>query len=191
MILSRPRRRGRPASSAARRLTLPAAALLLVGFGAPVAAQSPGDPVVVFLFRHAERAEDGTSDPPLSEAGRERAELVARILAEAGLTHVHTTDFRRTRGTGDPTASTLGLTMELYDPRDLTGFAERLRATPGRHLVLGHSNTTPALVEALGGDPAGPIDEMEYDRAYVVVVLPSGAAGSAILRYGRRFGGGG
>ncbi|HSG49077.1 MAG TPA: hypothetical protein VLA43_14745, partial [Longimicrobiales bacterium] len=35
--------------------------------GAPQA-----DPVVVYLVRHAERAEDGTNDPPISQAGEAR-----------------------------------------------------------------------------------------------------------------------
>ena len=36
-----------------------------------------------------------------------------------------------------------------------------------RHLVVGHSNTTPPLVELFGGDAGPPIDEAsEYDRLY-------------------------
>ena len=34
--------------------------------------------------------------------------------------------------------------------------------------MVGHSNTTPALVEALGGDPGSPIESLEYDRLYMV-----------------------
>ncbi len=81
-----------------------------------------------------------------------------------------------------------GLKMELYDPSDLEAFAQRLRATPGRHLVLGHSNTTPTLVDALGGEPGGPIDELEYDRLYVVFIGPE-ATETVLLRFGAAFGG--
>lgn len=157
-------------------------ALLALLVAMPAGAQT--EETVVYLFRHAERAEDGTNDPPLSDAGEARAELVAAILEDARITHIHTTDFRRTRATGAPLARATGLEMAEYDPRDLVGLAERLRSTPGRHLVLGHSNTTPQLAEALGGDPGPPIEEMEYDRAYVIVILPSGATGSAIFRFG-------
>lgn len=148
------------------------------------------DPVVVFLVRHAERAEDGTSDPPISEAGEQRSRLLAGMLADAGLTHIHTTDYIRTRSTGAPTAEATGLEMALYDPSDLEGFARRLRATPGRHLVLGHSDTTPDLVAALGGDPGTPIDEMEYDRLYAVTLTGrtvEGAATTVLLRFGDPF----
>lgn len=148
---------------------------------------SEAPPTVIFLVRHAERAEDGTSDPPISEVGQDRARLLARMLRDVDLTHVHTTDFRRTRATGDPTAEAAGVEMALYDPDDLEGFADRLRATPGRHLVLGHSNTTPQLVEALGGDPHGDIDELEYDRLYVMTLTPDGPS-TVLIRFGTDLG---
>ncbi len=157
-------------------------ALMASGRAAPLLAQQ--DAVVVYLVRHAERAEDGTTDPPISEAGRERASALADILRDAGVTHMHTTDLRRTRQTGAPLAERLGLAFQVYDPKDLPGLAARLRATPGRHLVLGHSNTTPALVAALGGAPGGPIAELEYDRLYVLVITPDGAVTTTLLRYG-------
>ncbi len=152
----------------------------------PIAAQS--DASIVYLVRHAERAEDGTSNPPISEAGEARAELLAEMLRDAGITHVHSTDYTRTRSTGAPSAATNGVETQLYDPRDLPGFAEHLRESPGRHLVVGHSNTTPELVEALGGDPGRPIEEMEYDRLYIVT-MTTGGVSTVLLRFGERFGG--
>ena len=161
-------------------------AFLLAFVVAPATLAAQSDATVVYLVRHAERAEDGTNDPPISAAGEARAELVAEMLRDAGITHVHTTDYRRTRSTAAPTATSAGLEMRLYDPRDLSGFARELQQTPGRHLVLGHSNTTPALVEALGGDPGHPIEEMEYDRLYVVT-LAGGGASTVLIRFGDRF----
>ena len=76
--------------------------------------------------------------------------------------------------------------MTTYDPRDLTGFAARLHATSGRHLVLGHSNTTPELVAALGGEPGTPIAEMEYDRLYIVTITAAGVS-TVLVRFGQRF----
>jgi len=186
----------------ARRLRRAAALTLWLAISAPVLASSPRAAVagllhrhalgaqtestVVFLVRHAERAENGTPDPPISAAGTARASLLAEMLRDAGITHVHTTDYRRTRATGRPTADLAGLSMEVYDPRNLERFAARLTSTPGRHLVLGHSNTTPSLVEALGGDPGDPIEELEYDRLYVVT-LASGSVQTVLLRFGARY----
>lgn len=145
---------------------------------------------VIFLVRHAEtigeRAMD-PSDPPLSEAGEARAAALARVLADVGLTSIHSTDLQRTRSTGAPLAAATGLDVELYEPFDdeaMGALIERLRADGGRHLIVGHSNTTPAVVEALGGDPVSPIGENEYDRLYVVTVTPGGEVVSTLLRYG-------
>ena len=161
-------------------------ALVLLVLAAPPSSVLAQDDVVVYLVRHAERAEDGTNDPPISEAGEARATLMAELLRDAGITHIHSTDYERTRATAEPTATRTGLEILSYDPRDLATFARRLLGTPGRHLVVGHSNTTPALVQALGGEPGDPIEEMEYDRLYVVVAGPDGVS-TILLRFGVPF----
>lgn len=161
--------------------------LLAAVLAAPLAdalAQASEPATVVYIVRHAERAEDGTDDPPISEAGEARARLLIPMLRDVELTHIHTTEFRRTRSTVRPLADRTGIEPRVYDPGDLPAFAERLRATPGRHVVVGHSNTNPALAEALGGESGGPIAEDEYDRAYVVVVRSREFVGSAIFRFG-------
>ncbi len=170
-----------------RFLALFATAVATVSCSAgPQAAMPEPEPVVVYLVRHAEKV-DASADPALSAEGTERAQLLAHILADAGITQIHSTDYERTRQTGAPLAEQLGMDIASYDPRDLPGFAARLRATPGRHLVLGHSNTTPDLVAALGGDPMGAIDEAaEYDRLYSVVILGDKTV-STLLRYGVPF----
>ena len=174
-----------------RRALLVVASLLLI---APIAVEAQAEPIVIYVVRHAERADDGpnsgfmldTSDPPISESGWARARLIAEMLDDAGVTQVHSTDYLRTRSTGEPTAEAEGLEIESYDPRDLPGFAGRLRTMPGRHLVLGHSNTTPQLVEALGGDPGTAIEAMEYDRFYIVTIV-GGTVSTVLLRFGEPF----
>ncbi|HSH44860.1 MAG TPA: phosphoglycerate mutase family protein, partial [Longimicrobiales bacterium] len=149
----------------------------------PEAVEGRGESTaVLYLVRHAETADDGTGDPPLSEAGEARASRLARMLAGAGLTAIHTTPYQRTRGTAAAVAEALGLTAGEYDPADLPGFAARLAESGGRHLVVGHSNTTPALVAALGGDPGGPISESEYGRVYQLTLGDEGVH-TVILGY--------
>ncbi len=151
---------------------------------------TPGDndeAVVVYLVRHAERAENGTDDPPLALAGQIRVQQLLGMLADVDLTHVHTTDFKRTRDTARPFAEKAGVESAIYDPRDLEALATEIAGTPGRHLVAGHSNTTPQLVAALGGDPSDPIDEFEYDRLYIVVIQPGKPAMTTLLRFGEPY----
>ncbi len=136
----------------------------------------------IYLVRHAEKADDGTSDPPLTEAGIARALYLAQLLSDAGLTHLHTTNYQRTRQTLEPIAETSGLMPMRYDPRDLSGFAEALREESGVHLVSGHSNTTPMLVEALGGIAGPPISESEYDRLYQLILHADGTVTTTVFR---------
>ncbi len=170
-----------------RRVTILVTGLLaFLALAGPLSAQTDGvgpEATVVYLVRHAERAEDGTNDPPISDAGRQRASLLARMLRDTGIRRIHSTDYRRTMATAEPLAHRLGVQVETYDPGDLPAFAARLTAEGGRHLVVGHSNTTPAAVVALGGSPGDPIGESEYDRLYIVTVT-SGGVLTELVRFG-------
>lgn len=162
-----------------------AVCLLVTGWAAPIAAQET-ESSVVYLVRHAEKADDDPQDPTLSPEGLERVEELVRLLADVPFTNVFSTPYHRTRLTAAPIAEPRGLEVQEYSPfgEELAAFVETLRTTPGHHLVSGHSNTTPGLVEALGGDPISPIEEDEYDRLYIVTVAPDGTVSSTLIRFG-------
>lgn len=158
--------------------------------GAASALSFPQDgATVVYLVRHAEPtpppyAED-PPDPRLGEAGQARAAALASLLSPERIDHLFSTDTHRTRETAAPLAQELGLGVESYDPFALEDFAHTLAATSGRHVVVGHSNTTPDLVRFLGGEPGEPIDEeTEFDRLYVLVLADDGRVTTLRLRYG-------
>ena len=118
---------------------------------------------VVFLVRHAEK--DKGEDPRLSLAGKDRAAVLAAMLRHSGVQRVFSSDYRRTRDTAAPVAAALGVEIEFYDPRKLDELAAILKTAGGRHLVVGHSNTTPELVTLLGGQAGTEIaDPGECDR---------------------------
>jgi len=166
--------------------TLAAFVLLCAPSLAPsAAAQDREGPSLVVLVRHAERAGPSADDPGLTEVGSERAAELARLLGDAGITRIHSSDTRRTRETGRPLSDRLGIPIETFDHRDLEAFAARLRALPGRHLVVGHSNTTDELSELLGGASYGPIvEEWEYDRLYLLVPQSTGSMETVMIRFG-------
>ena len=123
------------------------------------------------IVRHAEKVLDGSDDPALTAAGHARARAIAEWLAESDLVAVYSTDTRRTRETAEPTARSHHLPVALYDgsqPAD--AFAARLRKThsAGTVLVVGHSNTAPAIAAALCGCEVEPMTEAEYDRRMTV-----------------------
>ena len=139
----------------------------------------------IYLVRHAEKQ---TGDnPALTDAGKARADTLAEILSDKGLTEIYSTDYKRTLETAAPIAEQTRLEVQLYDASDLDAFAEILKSKQGVLLVVGHSNTTPPLAAALGGDPGTPIDEStEYDRLYVID-LSGGDPVSRIERFGVRY----
>lgn len=142
--------------------------------------------VTVVVVRHAEKATDDPRDPSLSPAGEARARALAATLVDAGLDRAIATQFRRTRDTAAPAAEAAGIEVEVR-PVDAANaehygsdLATDLRALPpgSTVLVVGHSNTVPAMVQALSGQPAEPMPETEYDR-YTVVLL-DGASGGEV-----------
>lgn len=142
---------------------------------------APEQPLVVFLVRHAEKV-DSTDASPLTEIGEARAEALAHTLRDAQLDEVHASNYRRTQQTAEPVASAAGLKVQTYDAGDLPALATALAEARGRHLVVGHSNTTPAMVRLLGGE-ATPIDEREHDRLYMLTTRGAETS-TELLRYG-------
>jgi phosphohistidine phosphatase SixA len=149
----------------------------------PITASADLSLAVVFLVRHAEKQTMG-EDPALSEAGRQRAEALARMLADADVRTVYSTDLARTRDTAAPTAARVGEEIRIYDWEKLEALTRELKRPGARSLVVGHSNTTHELVGLLGGEPGAAIDEeSEYDRLYVVTIAPDDTVVTVLLRY--------
>ncbi len=139
-------------------------------------------PLVVFLVRHCEKLDQG-SDPELSFEGKERAETLVQTLKNTEIEFVHSTNLIRTKNTAAPIAQHFGLIVEFYDPYKLSLLAEKLKKSDVIHLVIGHSNTTPALVKLLGGQPRSEINEKEeYDRLYILTIKEY--TETTLLRYG-------
>ncbi len=156
-----------------------AAALLLGACAAPP--QRADDALRVVVLRHAEKADDDPRDPSLSAAGRERASRLAARLLAAPLVAVWSSDYRRTRDTAAAAAALHDLPIRIYDAREpADAFAARLRAEHARGtvLVVGHSNTVPAIVAALCGCAVEPIGDDVHDRWFE---LRADAAGRLVL----------
>lgn len=127
---------------------------------------------VVFVVRHAEKmvANDGDNDPALSAAGRQRAEALARMLKDAGVTAIFTTEFKRTQETAAPTAHSLGITATVVASKDTGALVSKLREVKGNALVVGHGNTIPGLVKALGVDRPVEIAENDYCEIFLITL---------------------
>ena len=130
----------------------------------------------VFVVRHAERADTAAgaspmmaSDPDLSDAGRARAQSLAAMLKDAGVTAIFTTQYKRTRQTAEPLAKTLGLEVTVVNANDMAGLIEKVKAATGNVLVVGHSNTVGDVVAKLGVADPPKVGDNDYDNLFVVV----------------------
>ena len=125
---------------------------------------------VVVIVRHAEKAANGGNDPDLSSAGRARAEALARILKDSGITAIFTSEFKRTQETAAPTATSIGVTATVIPAKDTAALAAKLHQLNGNALVVGHGDTIPNIIKALGIDSPINIPDEDYSEFLIVTV---------------------
>ncbi len=157
------------------------AAGIIVALLIAAAAPSASGQEAIYLVRHAERA-DTSADSPLSSAGQARAKRLASWLRDAGITKIYTTDLRRTIQTAAPLAAAINLTPTVIAASDTAALVARVHAA-GPHdrlLIVGHSNSVPEVLRALGVTPAIAIADTEFDNLFVVI--PHGGAPAVMLR---------
>jgi broad specificity phosphatase PhoE len=123
---------------------------------------------VIVVVRHAEKASTGGNDPELSVAGRKRAEALASILKDSQITAVFVTEFKRTQQTAAPMAKAAHLSPTALPANDVPALVAKLRALNGNALVVGHGNTIPNLVKALGITTPVTIPEDDYTEIFLV-----------------------
>jgi broad specificity phosphatase PhoE len=128
-----------------------------------------------YVVRHAERDNSTmTSDVPLSAAGKKRAEALKDVLKDKKIGTVYSTNYVRTKATAQPLATEIGVTIQVYDPRDTT-FISRIVNTgnkdeEGNMLIVGHSNTVDDIVNQLIGRRIipGDLPDTQYGDLFIV-----------------------
>lgn len=132
---------------------------------------------LVVVTRHAEKAADGSADPPLAAAGLARAERLAAILGAGpkglGIDAIFVTQWQRTGATARPLATRLGVPVITLKDDDIAGLKARILGDyrGGRVLVIAHSDTVGPIVHELArGADAPAVGDVEYGQAYVVAI---------------------
>lgn len=162
-----------------RRLRIGIAALL-VALGALAPCHALAAPGVIFVVRHAEKSATG-KDPALSPEGEVRADNIATIVHKAGITAIFSSPAQRARQTAEAVKRRTGVAVQVYDPSAPQVLVDKLKSLHGAVLVVGHSNTVPALVRLLGGEPGADIAEHEFDRLYQLFPASGGAVTTILL----------
>jgi broad specificity phosphatase PhoE len=124
----------------------------------------------IFIIRHADKVSDAP-DALLSDAGHQRAECLAKMLADTDIQQIFVSDLQRTQQTAAPLAQQRHLkpvSIPLSTPDKLI---EAIRsATAANVLVVWHGTTLPGILHALGAPEVPPIAEPEYDRFYILTL---------------------
>lgn len=120
-----------------------------------------------YLVRHAEKV-DNSKNPPLSEAGKERADILKDILKTENIDLLYATDYIRTQNTVKPLADNLNKKVTTYDARKTQGFVEKIKKLNNKNIVVaGHSNTVPDMVLHFTGDSVH-IGHNDYCNLYLI-----------------------
>ncbi|MFC1561852.1 phosphoglycerate mutase family protein [candidate division KSB1 bacterium] len=160
----------------------------------PLYAQE-SDVTTVFLVRHAEKENDGSADPVLTLAGRERALELAYILKDVKLNAVYDTPYKRTQQTAKPTADNHGLKAETISSLradDLKTFVNNVlkKHKGGSILIVSHSNIVPVIIKLIHRDEFDAreveyINDSVYDDLFVVSFTKRETARVLNLKYGK------
>lgn len=130
------------------------------------------------ILRHAEKdttvagSQMMQADPPLNAKGQERAQTIVHKFKKYKISAIYSTNYNRTKSTVLPLANADGLSINIYDPKQLKTFADELKSQANESktiLIVGHSNTSPRLVNILlGKDAYKDLDESVYNQYWVV-----------------------
>ena len=114
------------------------------------------------LIRHAEKEATGT-DPNLTKEGEERAKKLVSMLEKQHVDEIYSTNFNRTKNTVKPLAEAKGLQVKTYDKQpDVANLK-------GTIVIVGHSNTIPALANQLiGKDQFKNFDDTDFGNILII-----------------------
>jgi broad specificity phosphatase PhoE len=149
---------------------------LLTGLASDAVAQR-----AIFLVRHAEKVDD-SDDSPISAVGVERAARLVAMLGDAGVTAIYGSERQRTIQTAQPLADRLGLEIGAIPRAETARLVETLRTSRADDVVLvvGHSDTLPGILRALGHPEDVTIGGSDYDNVFLVI--PRDGAPPTLLR---------
>lgn len=150
-------------------------AILLVSYSETLA-QAPK--IMVVIVRHAEKdVQNNPENPPLTAKGKKRAQdliiAVEQFLVReqaVPVKHIVVTEFARTRETAEPLAKKLNLQPLVIPASDKTLLLKTIKESTASMLVVGHSNTIPAIIHQLTGETIPEIDDKEYNKIFIVTI---------------------
>lgn len=171
-----------------RTVTVAAIAAIVAAIIATLVVYRLNAATTIVLVRHAEKEGPPADpvDPPLSAAGQTRAQELARVVGQAGITAVFATQFQRTQQTVQPLATAQGLSVTRVNANDTAALLDQIRTNhfSGTILVAGHSNTVDDIIEGFGGAAMDDLPDGQFDNLFVVVIRRMSPTKVVHLKYG-------
>lgn len=129
----------------------------------------------VILVRHAERR--GVADA-LTDAGRARAQALARVLKDAGVTAIVHSDTHRCRDTAGPLAGELKIAPRIakVGKEHIESALKEIHGAGDDAVVLyvGHSDTVGPILQRFGYKGVVEFEADPYGQMFVLTPKPSG-----------------
>ena len=147
-----------------------APALIAILFWLASSAQVARAQKAIILIRHAERIDSSTD--ALSRRGEEWSNLLRDRFKNSGITTIYSTQFQRTSKTVEPLSKELGLAPVIIQSTQQADLIDRLRTKHGPNdvvLVVGHSNSVPAIIKELGVKETITIADDQYGDVSILV----------------------
>ncbi len=141
---------------------------------------------VLFIIRHAEEDSIGL-DPGLTDTGNRRAARLVPMLNHCNIRKIYSILFRRTVLTVRPFIKAYGLTIDHYDPDQVSYLTDyRIPENPQNTLIVGTPESNAILLNLLTQSQYYSSKQTTaYDKIYIVT--PSAREGSAtelhVFRY--------
>ena len=154
-----------------------ALAIILVGsIGCKKDTKIAEDPIIstFYFIRHAEkdRTDPENRDPELNQNGLDRAIRWAEVFDPIPLDKVYSTNYERTSMTAAPISIKKDIDIEYYDPRAIDMEEFKLVNEGKNVLVVGHSNTTPVMVnKVIGMEKYDQMEDTDNSSLFIVRII--------------------
>ncbi|MCL1049140.1 histidine phosphatase family protein [Shewanella abyssi] len=148
------------------------------------------DSKTIIVVRHAEKLNDGTRDPVLSNIGYQQAQTLAEALSALTVSQAIASNYQRTQLTLKPLAATQNIEVTIASTKDgiethIAEIVALVDSVSGNSVIAGHSNTVPLIIKALGGPQIDALDESSYGGLYQLTITPSAEVEFQVSHFGQ------
>jgi phosphohistidine phosphatase SixA len=150
--------------------------------------------VIVFVLRHADKKRQPPGVDDLTPKGLARATVLARMLAESGVSVAYCRNAVRAQRTLRPLKDRLSAALETIEvaidasrpEQHVNAIVEAVKALAADKVVVvvTHSTTVSPIIEGLGGEAVGELDDRVFDQLFVLAREPAAKPTLLRLRYG-------